>query len=71
MSILKCKIIWLQVFYSNICNLITRDVTINSEPAENWFKHVTIQIGWDAKRITIQLGVGVHMNVCLRGTYCL
>ncbi len=48
-----------------------RDVTINREPVENRFKYVTIQIGWDAKQIAIQLGVGVYMNVCLRGTYCL
>ncbi len=44
---------------------------INHEPVENLFKYVTIQIGWDAKQITIQLVVGVYMNVCLRGTYCL
>ncbi len=44
---------------------------INREPDENRFKYVTNQIGWDAKQITIQLGVGVYMNVCLRGTYCL
>ncbi len=49
----------------------TRDVTINRESVENRFKYVTIQIGWDAKQIAIQLGVGVYMNVCLRGTYCL
>ncbi len=41
------------------------DVTINHEPVENRFKYVTIQIGWDAKQSTIQLGVGVYMNVCL------
>ncbi len=45
-----------------------RDVTIKSEPVENRF--ATIQIGWDAKQIAIQLGVGVYMNACLRGTYC-
>ncbi len=44
---------------------------INREPVEYRFIYVTIQVGWDAKRITIQLGVGVYMNVCLRGTYCL
>ncbi len=49
-------------------SLISRDVTINREPAENQFKHVTIQISWGAKQITIQLGVGVYMNVYLRGT---
>ncbi len=43
-----------------------RDVTINHE---NQFKLVTIQIGWDAKQIWIQLGD--YMNVCLMGTYCL
>ncbi len=43
---------------------------INHEPVENLFKYVTIQIGWDAKQITIQLVV-VYMNACLRGTYCL
>ncbi len=43
-----------------------RDVTINHEPAENLLKDVTIKIGWDAKQITIQIGVGVYMNVCLR-----
>ncbi len=48
-----------------------RDVTINREPVENRFKYVTIQIGWDAKQIAIQLGVGVYMNVCLSGPYCL
>ncbi len=48
-----------------------RDVTINREPVEKRFKHVTIQIGWDAKRIPIKLGVGVYTNVCLRGNYCL
>ncbi len=47
------------------------DVMINREPVENRFKHVTIQIGWDAKQIEIELRVGVYMNVCLRGTYCL
>ncbi len=44
---------------------------INREPVENRFICVTIQIGWDAKQIAIQLGVGVYMNVHLRGTYCL
>ncbi len=48
-----------------------RDVTINREPVENRFIYVTIQNNWDAKQIVIQLGVGVYMNVCLRGTYCL
>ncbi len=48
-----------------------RDVTINREPVENRFIYVTIQIGWDAKQIVIQLVVGVYMNVFLRGTYCL
>ncbi len=28
---------------------------MNREPVENQFKYVTIQIGWDAKQITIQL----------------
>ncbi len=49
----------------------SRDVTINREPLENRLKYVTIQIGWDAKQIAIELGVGVYMNVFLRGTYCL
>ncbi len=49
----------------------SRNVTINREPVENPFIYVTIQIGWDAKQIAIQLGAGVYMNVCLRGTYCL
>ncbi len=44
---------------------------INREPVENRFIYVTIQIGWDAKQIVIQLGLGVYMNACLRGTYCL
>ncbi len=48
-----------------------RDVTVNREPVENRFIYVTIQIGWDAEQNTIQLGVGVYMNVCLRGTYSL
>ncbi len=48
-----------------------RDVTINHEPVENGFKSVTIQIGWDAKQIAIQLGVVVYMNVSQRGTDCL
>ncbi len=48
-----------------------RDVTINREPVENRFRYVTIQIGWDAKQIKIQLVLGVYMNVCLRGTDCL
>ncbi len=51
--------------------LISRDLTINCEPAENRFKHVTFQIGWDAKQISTQLGVGVYMHACLRGTYGL
>ncbi len=51
------------------CNWTT--VTINRDPVENRLKYVTIQICWDAKQIVIQLGVGVYMNVCLRGTYCL
>ncbi len=46
-------------------------VTINCDPVENRLKYVTIKIGWDAKQIAIHLGVGVYMNVCLRGTYCL
>ncbi len=46
-------------------------VTINRDPVENRLKYVTIKIGWDAKQIAINLGVGVYMNVCLRGTYCL
>ncbi len=49
-------------------SLISRDVTINRELAENRFKHVTIQISRGAKQITIQLGVGVYMNVYIRGT---
>ncbi len=44
---------------------------INRETVEKRFKYVTIQIGWDAKQIAIKLGVGVYMNVYLRGTYCL
>ncbi len=44
---------------------------MNREPVENRFIYVTIQIIWDAKQIAIQLGQGVYMNVCLRGTYCL
>ncbi len=32
---------------------LIRDVKINREPVENRFKHVTIQIGWDAKQISI------------------
>ncbi len=42
---------------------LARDVTIkvNREPVENRFKYVTIQIGWDAKQITIQLVVGVYI----------
>ncbi len=51
--------------------LQNRDIAINHEPVENRFIYVTIQIGSDAKQIAIQLGVGVYMNVCLRGTYCL
>ncbi len=47
------------------------DVTINRDLVEKRLIYVTIQIGWDAKQIAIQLGVGVYMNVCLRGTYCL
>ncbi len=55
----------------NVGNMTgTRDVTINREPVENRLIYVTIQIGWDAKQITIQLEV-VYMNVCLRGTYRL
>ncbi len=30
------------------------DVMINHLPVENRFKYVTIQIGWDAKQMTIQ-----------------
>ncbi len=37
---------------------------INREPVENRLKR-------DAKLIAIPFGVGVYMNVCLRGTYCL
>ncbi len=51
--------------------MYSRDVMIKREPVENRFKYVTIQIGWDAKRIATELGVGVYINVCLRGTYCL
>ncbi len=51
--------------------IIIRDVMIKHKPVENRFKYVMIQNGWDAKQIAIQLGVGVYMNVCLRGTYCL
>lgn len=29
---------------------------MNSEPVENQFRYVTIQFGWDAKQILIQLG---------------
>ncbi len=50
---------------------VIRDIMINREPVENRFKHVMIQIGWDAKRIAIKLGVGDYMNVCLKVTYCL
>ncbi len=48
-----------------------KDVTIKRKLVENQFKYVMIQIGWDAKQIAIHLRVGVYMNVCLRGTYCL
>ncbi len=48
-----------------------RYVPINREPVENRFIFVTIQIGWDAKQIAIQLGVGVYMKACLRQTYGL
>ncbi len=34
-----------------------RDVTINRKPVEHRFIYVTIQIGWHAKKIAIQLGV--------------
>ncbi len=43
--------------------LTTRDVMINREPAENRFKHVTIQIGWNAKQIVIQLGVDIRLLI--------
>ncbi len=46
---------------------VTRDVTINREPVENRFIYVTIQIGWDAKQIVIQLGVGVYIWMYVRG----
>ncbi len=36
------------------------------ELVENGYKYVTIQIGWDVKRITIQLGGGVYLNVSLK-----
>ncbi len=45
--------------YASFLKLTIRDVTINREPVENRFIYVTIQIGWDAKQIVIQLGVGV------------
>ncbi len=35
--------------------LLVSDVTMNCEPVENRLKYVTIQIGWDAKQIAIQL----------------
>ncbi len=38
-----------------------RDVSINHEPVENWFKYVTFQIGWDTKQIVIQLMVYEYM----------
>ncbi len=62
----------LQKWHLLIWSCPTGEVTINHEPAENWFKHVMIQIGWDAKLIAIQLGVtlGVYIDVCLRETYC-
>ncbi len=41
----------------------TRDVTVHPEPAVNRYKCETIQIGWDVKRIAIQLGVGVYENI--------
>ncbi len=47
--------------------MVVRDVTINHEAVENRLKYVTIQIGWDAKQIAIQLVEGV----CLRGSYGL
>ncbi len=53
------------------CWMDSRDVMINCELVENRFIYVMIQIDWDAQQIAIQLGVGVYMNVCLRGTYCL
>ncbi len=53
-----------------LVGVTSRNVTINLEPVENRLKHVTIQNVWDAKRIAIQLGVGVYMNACLRET-CL
>ncbi len=31
------------------------DVTMNREPVENRLQYVTIQFGWHAKQITIQL----------------
>ncbi len=34
-------------------------VMINRKPVERRYIYVTIQIGWDAKEIAIQLGLGV------------
>ncbi len=57
-------VIWTWVILNQLKYFIFlfRDVTINREPVDNQFKHVTIQISWDAKRIMIQLVEGVYMN---------
>ncbi len=52
-----------------MCYVAVRDVTINREPVENRLKHVTIQTVEIESRI--QLGVGVYINVSLRGKYCI
>ncbi len=43
----------------------SRDVKIHRELVENRFKYVTIQTGWEAKQVAIQLWItlGVYMNV--------
>ncbi len=47
--------IFLYTVHVKVFTVIFRDVTMNHEPVENWFKYVTFQIGWDAKQIAIQL----------------
>ncbi len=64
-------VIWCDFYFlfSLVCYVAVRDVTINREPVENRLKHVTIQTVEIESRI--QLGVGVYINVSLRGKYCI
>ncbi len=45
-----------------------RNDKVINRAAENRYKYVTIQIGWDVKLIAVQLEIEVYMSASLMGS---